>query len=668
MNKDIQNPWAGLASYEDPEIAERKLKFCGRDDDSYDVAKLIMNNIFVTLYGKSGIGKTSLLNAGVFPELRDNNYTPVSLRLGMRDEDHPISYQSIIIEAIERTVSRFEAIDVIPTEDNQQSVDFLWKYFTNHRFYYKDENTTTLVIVFDQFEEVFRNHREEAETLLRQLNCCTVNGQSRRYETNIHFVVSIREDDLYRLEDSIDNCYLPTLKRSRYRLRSLSEQGARDAILTPGAGLYKAEEKEDIVKSIIRIANNKDGQGISTNLLSLVCSRIFVDFQKSDADHITPALVDTFIKGNPFERFYNEATRGFSIKEKSYIEDNLVDSIGRRNSVSESDFFLHVKDGLKLLDGNSRILQRIGTSSDGGNCRIELIHDSFCEPLGLLKQKREQRRRFIWFSLITFIVSACVVVTIYFTYLVRQNQSKDMTIATTQNSLIISEAEKDLIQKQKDAFSLLNDSISKLNISLVGKMDIIEKQKDSLRKSLQKLKEKIIENKNQKEKIEKSAEMVMNNIELVNSTISMQPDFEFELQILQYIDRFLTAFNGKDLAYFLSVIDNNATIIEQSLIETNRQLRTTIMGKDQYLIQLESLFISNTPNIRVNGASTTCSPDKKKARCICSVEDTDHTYYLDLIFDLSDSVYKIVRLTLTPKYRYEQNKVNDVFKLSDFDL
>ena len=57
---DGQNPWAGLASYEDPATTERKLKFCGRDDDSYDVAKLIMGNIFVTLYGKSGIGKTSM--------------------------------------------------------------------------------------------------------------------------------------------------------------------------------------------------------------------------------------------------------------------------------------------------------------------------------------------------------------------------------------------------------------------------------------------------------------------------------------------------------------------------------------------------------------------------------------------------------------------------------
>ena len=110
-------------------------------------------------------------------------------------------------------------------------------------------------------------------------------------------------------------------------------------------------------------------------------------------DHINQALVDNFIKDNPFERFYNEATRGFSNREKNYIEDHFVDSTGRRNSLPESDFLYHVKNGSKLLEGNARILQRISTSSDGSSYRVELIHDSFCEPLVFLKEKRERQNR-----------------------------------------------------------------------------------------------------------------------------------------------------------------------------------------------------------------------------------------------------------------------------------
>lgn len=410
MNKNLLNPWAGLASYEDPETAEHILKFCGRNDDTYDMAKLIMRNVFVTLYGKSGIGKTSLLNAGVFPELREEHFTPINLRLGIRDETNPQSYQSIIVEAIERTVFKSDTIEVIDEQTDQHAIDFLWNYFARHRFYDNQGEPTTPVIVFDQFEEVFRIYRKEAEILLRQLDYindkdhtldnCDIDNQPYRYEVNFRFVISIREDDLYRLEDSIDYCFLPALKRCRYRLRSLSEQGARDAILIPGEGLFLPEEQDGIVNVILDKSRNEDGS-ISTNIVSLLCNRIFVEHLRKDSEYISSSLVDSFIKGNPFEKFYNEATKGFSNREKSYIEDHLVDSTGRRNSVPEADYRHHIKRGNMLLAGDTRILQRTSTSSDGGNYRIELIHDSFCAPLAVMKEKRAKRKRFLGAALMT---------------------------------------------------------------------------------------------------------------------------------------------------------------------------------------------------------------------------------------------------------------------------
>lgn len=460
------NPWAGLASYEDPEIAEQKLKFCGRDDDSYDVTKLILGNIFVTLYGKSGIGKTSLLNAGVFPELRDEHCTPFSMRLGMRDEKAPNSYQSVIINSIHRSMSRIETIDVIEEQRDENAVDYLWNYFARHRFYDKYDEPTLPVMVFDQFEEVFRTNREEAESLLRQLDYindkdhtldnCTIDGQTYRYETNFRFVVSIREDDLYRLEDSIDNCYLPALKRCRYRLRSLSEQGARDVILIPGKGLFRDEEQESIVQTILQIARNKEDQSISTNLLSLICNRLFVDYQRrQDLDHINQTLVDNFVKGNPFERFYNEATRGFSNREKNYIEDHFVDSTGRRNSLPESDFLLHVKNGSRLLEGNTRILQRISTSSDGSSFRVELIHDSFCEPLAFLKEKRERRNRIKWIAgaAAIFILLLGIIGSILYLYFT--NQTHEGTIASQKTTIAIDAIERDSLKRANNTLEVM---------------------------------------------------------------------------------------------------------------------------------------------------------------------------------------------------------------------
>lgn len=445
-NKIYTNPWAGLSSYQDPESADVQLKFCGRDNESFDVAQLIDDNIFVTLYGKSGTGKTSLLNAGVFPRLRQEQYLPVSIRLGMEAFD--ISFQQCVLSKISQALQgkgTQTTVEVVPMPADEQSTEYLWSYFARTRFMAVNGSALFPVLVFDQFEEVFRNRRDEAETLLRQIHFMMdenhalsdrlVDGQPYQYDFNFRFVVSIREDDLYRLEDSIDNCYLPELKRCRYRLRSLSEQGASDVILIPGEGLFKSEEQKDIVDKIVGKSRNEDGS-ISTNIISLLCSRIYADFLRSGVDNISPAIVDSFLKGNPFEKFYDEATRGFSNHEKSYIEERLVDSIGRRNSLPESDFLLHVKNGSALLDGERKILQRISTSSDGGDYRVELIHDSFCEPLAKQQEKREKWKRRRQMVGVMSIALLCLFVVAFVLFQMRQLKDANWKILESQSRFI----------------------------------------------------------------------------------------------------------------------------------------------------------------------------------------------------------------------------------------
>ena len=421
-----QNPWVGLSSYEDPAKSKFRLKFCGRYTNSYDVAKLVDDNFVVTLYGKSGIGKTSLMNAGVFPILREEFYTPMSIRLGMTENKD--AFQDLITLTVEQTVKEnggcIKVINVVEEQKDRNTTDYLWNYFARRRFYNQQNKVTFPVIVLDQFEEVFRNKnlRDKANCLLKQihyladenhaLDDCMAEGIEYYYDFNFRFVICIREDDLYRLEDSIDINGLTLLKRIRYRLNSLSEQGARDAILIPGEGLFKNDEEQRIADAILDKSRNEDDT-ISTNIVSLLCNRIFNECKKAKMKFITLALVESFIKGNPFERFYNEATKGFSDKEKSYIENYLVDSSGRRNSVPEADFLLHVPKGALLLKGTTRILQRVSTSADGENYRIELIHDSFCEPLAGLKEKRAKKRRIINMLLLGVIALTCLAVGAY---------------------------------------------------------------------------------------------------------------------------------------------------------------------------------------------------------------------------------------------------------------
>ena len=412
----LQNPWAGLASYEDPAISKRQLLFCGRDAESYDVARLIDNNFVITLYGRSGIGKTSLIQAGVFPLLRREQYTPLVVRFGIRS-DVTRSFQDLLTDAIENSLRKsggtIRVVNVVDEQTDRQAPDYLWNYFARRQFIHADGGVTFPVAVFDQFEEVFRkpDDRQQAETLLAQLRYLAdethalpdriVDGQPYSYDFNFRFVLVIREDDLYRLEDSIDNCSLATLKQFRYRLRPLSDECTRSVITIPGAGLFVEAEQKHIVRTIKEIARNKEDDSVSTNILSLICNRIFEAYRKSSSEYITSELVETFVKGNPFEQFYKDATKELAKDERYYLERNLVDSSGHRDSVSESDFEKAIKKGERrkeLIEGEMRILQRSAVSSSEGNARIELLHDSFCEPILKQRDKRKRRERVMWIT------------------------------------------------------------------------------------------------------------------------------------------------------------------------------------------------------------------------------------------------------------------------------
>ncbi|HMX41038.1 MAG TPA: hypothetical protein PKD78_11945, partial [Saprospiraceae bacterium] len=54
--------------------------FHGRGEDVKRLSDLILRERVVVLFSKSGIGKTSLLQAGVAPELERQDFVPVFLR------------------------------------------------------------------------------------------------------------------------------------------------------------------------------------------------------------------------------------------------------------------------------------------------------------------------------------------------------------------------------------------------------------------------------------------------------------------------------------------------------------------------------------------------------------------------------------------------------------
>ena len=72
-----EEPWPGLDAFEDGERAF----FHGRTAEIAEILRLIRREPLTVLVGRSGLGKTSLLKAGLSPPLREEDLLPVYVRI-----------------------------------------------------------------------------------------------------------------------------------------------------------------------------------------------------------------------------------------------------------------------------------------------------------------------------------------------------------------------------------------------------------------------------------------------------------------------------------------------------------------------------------------------------------------------------------------------------------
>ena len=393
-----QNPWLGLASYDEQAVAQG-YKFCGRERAINELYSIVDNNLLTTLYGKSGIGKSSLLQAGVFPRLRTDNYLPVMIRLGAGIAGN-YSYTTIVMDAVRKAVA--EAGDrCVATQDGEAACEEerLWHFFHSTEFQSAGGDTLFPVIVLDQFEELYYRDKQQLSTLLKALYLLVddspLSSSDEDEVPNYRIVLSIREDDLFHLEDSIDKLRLTEMKYNRYRLRELTDDEARDIILLPGASLFFPSEADAIANRIIQEAK-AGSEEISTAVLSLLCSRIYYACptltDSSASMGITLQRITEFFRqaeGNFLKSFYDDIIKELKSPAKwYYIEDTLVTDEGRRNSVLKSEFDKRVPNSDFLFRGEKSMLRCI-TTAGTDEPRVEIIHDMLARQMMSSRNERK---------------------------------------------------------------------------------------------------------------------------------------------------------------------------------------------------------------------------------------------------------------------------------------
>ena len=140
---------------------ERHL-FYGRTADTKKLYQLINLEKLVLLYSKSGLGKSSLLNAGVLPLFNEEDgYATIKIRLG--------GYYDQSLSPI--TTSLFKLPKALPNpvlDKLGAGNDTLWLHMKALQHQDADD-PKTYILVFDQFEELFTYSQEDIRQFKKQL-------------------------------------------------------------------------------------------------------------------------------------------------------------------------------------------------------------------------------------------------------------------------------------------------------------------------------------------------------------------------------------------------------------------------------------------------------------------------------------------------------------------
>ena len=115
---DDEHPWPGLASFREQD----ECFFKGREPDIEELLSLVERERLTVLFGISGLGKSSLLQAGLFPRLRLNNVLPVYIRLDFSESSATLTEQ--VFAAIAGQIQE-KAIEASFHYENET----LWAYF-----------------------------------------------------------------------------------------------------------------------------------------------------------------------------------------------------------------------------------------------------------------------------------------------------------------------------------------------------------------------------------------------------------------------------------------------------------------------------------------------------------------------------------------------------------
>jgi WD40 repeat protein len=428
-NKKYRYPGTNYFKSTDEDI------FCGRKEDSQKLYAQIILSSTVVLHSASGIGKSSLIRAGVTPLLKKNNSNilPITIRFGKVAPDN----EFLINDTITQIKDQCPPFDynlpyLIPKEND---LWYLAKALENKGF--------TLLLLFDQFEELqafsYKQINYFKEKLSELFNSDLPVRIDDEIEKNTNELLSLKESSPLNREDynskikflekplqtkavfiirddklgliSLLSDLFPNILKNDFHLLPLDVKNARFAIEEPARlkeDKYLStvfEIKDEVSDHIIKTLKDPNTGLIDPIQIQIICSKIERTKLKSIKEI---SLSDMPPIKNIITAFYNESwAQAISLTKFSEIdfEENKL-RILQQLIVNEKRNLVNKQVLLKLIpEKNEDVLKELTDTGLLVEVRqvedifYQLCHDRLIAPasddlkrLKLITETRQERK------------------------------------------------------------------------------------------------------------------------------------------------------------------------------------------------------------------------------------------------------------------------------------
>jgi len=405
LTVDPQHPWPGLASFTE----DNRSYFHGREDEVNELARRVQRKPLTILFGQSGLGKTSILRAGIVPRLRRESMCPIYVRIDYGPDSPTPSEQ--IKQAILRATASSGRWTQPGTDVEGES---LWE-FLHHRddVLLDDEGReVTPLLIFDQFEEIFTlaqgddAGRHRVAQFVDDLADLVENRLPKALEAKLdddesiierfdltrgdyRVLIALREDYLAHLEALKGP--MPSITQNRMRLARMTGAQALDAVRKPGGALVNEEVAEAIVRFIAGGSELRNAE-VEPSLLSLICRELNNTRIAQGRSEISAGLL-AGSRETILSEFYERALADQPPGVRKFIEDEMLTESGFRESLAEERvvkaFAAAGAAPEALATLVNRRLLRIEDRLDLR--RVELTHDVLCGVVSASRELRHER-------------------------------------------------------------------------------------------------------------------------------------------------------------------------------------------------------------------------------------------------------------------------------------